>query len=93
MEQKDGVLTGNLVGRPLHGKDKYRAIKALAKERNISLKRSYAYSDSQNDLPMLTRVGHPVAVNPDNMLKRYAVAAGWLILDFKKRELRVHRKG
>ena len=93
VEQKDGVLTGNLVGRPLHGKDKYRAVKALAKERNISLKRSYAYSDSQNDLPMLTRVGHPVAVNPDNMLKRYAVAAGWLILDFKKRELRVHRKG
>jgi HAD superfamily hydrolase (TIGR01490 family) len=91
VERKDGVLTGQIVGHALHGKHKRRAIKALAKDRNISLKRSYAYSDSQNDLPMLTLVGHAVAVNPDNILTQHARAAGWPILDFKKRELRVNK--
>jgi phosphoserine phosphatase len=56
------------------------------------LKRSYAYSDSQNDLPMLTAVGHPVAVNPDKILTRYAKAADWPIYDFKKRELKANRE-
>jgi HAD superfamily hydrolase (TIGR01490 family) len=91
VERKDGILTGRLVGKPLHGKAKANAIKALAKERNISLKRSYAYSDSHNDLPMLTRVGNPVCVNPDKILTKHAKAAGWKILDFKKRELRANR--
>ncbi|MFM6963738.1 MAG: HAD family hydrolase [Micrococcales bacterium] len=91
VERKDGILTGKLVGKPLHGKAKYKAMKKLAAERNISLRRSYAYSDSQNDLPMLTHVGHPVAVNPDKLLKAHAKAAGWKILDFKKRELRANR--
>ena len=91
VEQVDGVLTGKLVGKPLHGKAKYKAMKHLAKERNISLRRSYAYSDSHNDLPMLTHVGHPVAVNPDKILKTHAQAAGWKILDFKKRELRANK--
>jgi HAD superfamily hydrolase (TIGR01490 family) len=91
VEQKDGILTGKLVGKPLHGKAKYKAMKHLAKERNISLKRSYAYSDSHNDLPMLTHVGHPVCVNPDKILKTHAQAAGWKILDFKKRELRANK--
>ncbi|MEY4981001.1 MAG: hypothetical protein RL174_339 [Actinomycetota bacterium] len=92
VEQKDGVLTGQLVGEALHGKHKRRAIKALAKERNISLRKSYAYSDSVNDLPMLTAVGNAIAVNPDKQLKVYAKAAGWKILDFKKRELRANKK-
>ena len=91
VEQKDGILTGKLVGKPLHGKAKYKAIKHLAKERNISLRKSYAYSDSHNDLPMLTHVGHPVCINPDKILKTHAKAAGWKILDFKKRELRANK--
>lgn len=91
VERENGILTGRLVGKPLHGKAKAKAIRQLAKERNISLKRSYAYSDSHNDLPMLTRVGHPVCVNPDKILTKHAKAAGWKILDFKKRELRANR--
>lgn len=91
IERKDGILTGKLVGEPLHGKAKRKAVKRLSKERNISLKRSYAYSDSVNDLPMLTAVGHAIAVNPDKELTRYAKAAGWKILDFKKRELRANK--
>ncbi len=85
---KDGVLTGELVGQPLHGQAKRKAARKLAKERSISLKRSFAYSDSVNDLPLLTLVGNPVVVNPDKALKRYADAAGWDILRFKRKELR-----
>ncbi len=85
---KDGVLTGELIGEPLHGKAKRKAAEKLAKERGISLKRSWAYSDSYNDLPLLSSVGHPVAVNPDKILTRHAEAAGWEIMKFKKRDLR-----
>jgi HAD superfamily hydrolase (TIGR01490 family) len=92
VERKNGILTGKLVGKPIHGPQKRKAIVALAKDRNLSLKRSYAYSDSQNDLPMLTAVGHPVAVNPDKILTRYAKAADWPIYDFKKRELKANRE-
>jgi phosphoserine phosphatase len=88
----DGVLTGRLVGQTLHGKAKRKAVKALAIERNISLKRSYAYSDSVNDLPMLNAVGNPHCVNPDVALRFYAKEASWPILDFKKRELRANKK-
>ncbi|CAB4537224.1 MAG: HAD-IB family hydrolase [Actinobacteria bacterium] len=91
LEVKDGLLTGEFEGRPLHGKAKAKAIKKLATERGISLKRSYAYSDSHNDLYMLTKVGHPVAVNPDKTLLRFAKAARWKILDFKKRELKANK--
>ena len=92
VERINGILTGKLVGKPIHGAEKRKALKALAKDRNLSLKRSYAYSDSQNDLPMLTAVGHPVAVNPDKILTRYAKAADWPIYDFKKRELKANRE-
>jgi len=85
------VLTGELVGAPLHGKAKRRAIKALAKERGISLRKSWAYSDSVNDLPMLSAVGNQVAVNPDQPLRRYAVAAGWEILRQRRRELKAQK--
>jgi HAD superfamily hydrolase (TIGR01490 family) len=84
------VLTGELVGEPLHGQAKRKAAKKLARERGISLKRSYAYSDSVNDLPLLTLVGNAVTVNPDKVLKRYAEAAGWAILQFKKKELKAN---
>lgn len=92
LEVKNGLLTGEFEGRPLHGEGKAIAIQKLAKERGLSLKRSYAYSDSHNDLYMLTRVGHAVAVNPDKTLERYAKAAHWTILDFKKRELKANKK-
>ena len=88
----DGILTGKLIGKTLHGKAKRKAVRTLAKERNISLKRSYAYSDSVNDLPMLTAVGNPNCINPDVALRYYANEAGWPILDFKKRELRANKK-
>ena len=65
--RENGVLTGELDGKPLHGKAKRKAVRALAKERNISLKRSYAYSDSVNDLPMLTAVGNRTQAKADEL--------------------------
>jgi HAD superfamily hydrolase (TIGR01490 family) len=91
VERKNGILTGKIVGKPVHGPAKKTVIKNLAKSRHLSLRKSYAYSDSHNDLPMLTAVGHPVAVNPDKILTRYAKAADWPIYDFKKRELKANR--
>ena len=82
-ENKDGVYTGRLVGEPLHGPAKAEAILALAEREGLDLSRCAAYSDSTNDLPMLSLVGHPVAVNPDQDLKRIAREKGWEIRDFR----------
>jgi HAD superfamily hydrolase (TIGR01490 family) len=79
----DGVYTGRLVGEPLHGPAKAEAVLALADKEQLDLSLCSAYSDSANDLPMLTTVGHPVAVNPDARLKRYARENGWEIRDFR----------
>jgi HAD superfamily hydrolase (TIGR01490 family) len=82
-EIKDGVYTGRLVGEPLHGPAKAEAILAIADKEGLDLAQCSAYSDSANDLPMLTTVGHPVAVNPDAKLKRIARENGWDIRDFR----------
>lgn len=82
-ETADGVYTGRLVGEPLHGPAKAEAIKALAERENLDLTRCSAYSDSANDIPMLTLVGHPVAVNPDADLRREARRRGWEVRDFR----------
>ena len=82
-EIKNGVYTGRLVGEPLHGPAKAEAIIALAAKEGLDLEQCSAYSNSSNDLPMLTTVGHPVAVNPDAHLKRIARERGWDVRDFR----------
>ena len=82
-ENEDGVYTGRLVGEPLHGPAKAEAILALAEREGLDLSRCSAYSDSANDIPMLSIVGDPVAVNPDAQLKRVAREKGWKIRDFR----------
>src|SRR3954467_9990051 len=82
-ESRDGVYTGRLVGEPLHGPAQAEAINALAEREGLDLTRCSAYSDSVNDLPMLSLVGHPVAVNPDASLRREARSNGWEIRDFR----------
>jgi HAD superfamily hydrolase (TIGR01490 family) len=82
-EVKDGVYTGRLVGEPLHGPAKAEAIAAIAEKEGLDLSLCSAYSDSANDLPMLSAVGHPVAVNPDATLKRIAKENEWEIRDFR----------
>src|SRR3954468_20165361 len=82
-ESRDGIYTGRLVGEPLHGPAKAEAIHALAEREGLDLSRCSAYSDSANDVPMLSIVGNPVAVNPDGPLKRIARENGWAIKDFR----------
>ena len=83
-EVKDGVYTGRAAGPFTYREGKADAIRQLAAERGIDLAESFAYSDSESDLPMLRTVGHPVAVNPDTELHRVARAEGWRIMRFDK---------
>src|SRR5690606_6620377 len=71
-ESIDGVYTGRLVGDLLHGRAKAHAVRALAAREGLDLRRCTAYSDSQNDVPMLSVVGTAVAVNPDSGLREIA---------------------
>lgn len=82
-ESVDGIYTGRLVGEPLHGPAKAEAIRALAEREGLDLDDCAAYSDSMNDVPMLSIVGHPCAVNPDPQLKRLARENGWDVRDFR----------
>lgn len=78
-----GVYTGRLVGDPLHGQAKADAVEALARRENLDLALCTAYSDSSNDIPMLSLVGTPVAVNPDRALRLHARRNDWTIRDYR----------
>ncbi|GAB3124132.1 hypothetical protein GCM10027160_45230 [Streptomyces calidiresistens] len=82
-ESIDGVYTGRLVGEPLHGPAKAVAVRALAAAEGLDLARCAAYSDSANDLPMLSLVGRPHAINPDGRLRAHAREHGWLLRDYR----------
>jgi len=82
-ESVDGVFTGRLVGDILHGLGKAHAVRALAIREGLNLRRCSAYSDSINDVPMLSLVGTAVAVNPDGKLRDVARERGWEIRDFR----------
>lgn len=92
-EVADGHYTGRLDGVPLHGAAKVEVIEQLAAERGLDLTRSAAYSDSSNDIPMLSSVGCPVAINPDGALRSHAKAQGWPIRDYRIRGKESVRKG
>lgn len=82
-EVKDGKFTGRLVGDILHGPGKKHAVAALAASSDLDLSRCTAYSDSANDIPMLSMVGTAVAINPDHKLRRYAHKQGWTVYDYR----------
>jgi HAD superfamily hydrolase (TIGR01490 family) len=84
-EQRDGTYTGRLVGEILHGEAKAEAVRALAEREGLDLSRCAAYSDSANDIPLLSLVGDPCAVNPDRELRAVARAHGWRIRDYRRR--------
>jgi HAD superfamily hydrolase (TIGR01490 family) len=81
---RDGVYTGVPAGLFIYRSDKAEAIRRLAEREGIDLEASYAYSDSESDLPMLRLVGHPVAVNPDRDLLRVAREEAWGVLRFDR---------
>ncbi|EGD55070.1 HAD family hydrolase [Gordonia neofelifaecis] len=81
MHIEDGHYSGDL-DFYCYGENKAVAMRELAAERGYRLDECYAYSDSSTDLPMLSAVGHPAAVNPDRSLRHHAIENGWEILDF-----------
>ncbi|MPZ62193.1 MAG: HAD-IB family hydrolase [Propionibacteriales bacterium] len=81
--QEDGIYTGELVGDLLHGTAKADAVRALAEAERLDLSRCAAYSDSYNDLPMLSLVGNPCAINPDPKLREHAGEQGWRVRDYR----------
>ncbi|MFC9787337.1 HAD family hydrolase [Rhodococcus sp. NPDC127528] len=83
VESEDGKFTGRLVGDILHGAGKAHAVRTLAVREGLNLKRCTAYSDSHNDVPMLSLVGTAVAINPDADLKELARNRGWEIRDYR----------
>src|SRR5438034_7412858 len=82
-EVRDGGYTGRPDGPFTYREGKAEAIREVAAAEGYDLAESYAYSDSESDLPMLRAVGHPVAVNPDAELSRVAREDGWEILRFE----------
>jgi putative phosphoserine phosphatase/1-acylglycerol-3-phosphate O-acyltransferase len=75
--ESDGAYTGEFDGEFVWGKGKLRAVEAWADSNDVDLSQSYAYSDSWYDIPLLSAVGHPVAVKPDARLRAYAVLRRW----------------
>jgi HAD superfamily hydrolase (TIGR01490 family) len=83
MAEADGRYTGE-IDFYAYAANKAVAIRRLAAEEGYDLSRSYAYSDSATDLPLLEAVGHPFAVNPDRALRREAAARDWPVLVFTR---------
>jgi HAD superfamily hydrolase (TIGR01490 family) len=76
----DGRYTGRPAGPFNYREGKVQSMRELAEREGIDLEASYAYSDSESDLPMLRVVGHPVVVNPDPKLRGIAMREGWEVL-------------
>ncbi|MDQ3219199.1 MAG: HAD-IB family hydrolase [Acidobacteriota bacterium] len=83
LEFVNGYATGRVLPPVMASATKAKWIREYAERENINLSESFAYSDSISDLPMLSIVGHPVAVNPDFRLKQTALQHDWAILDLK----------
>lgn len=79
----DGRYTGHFHGVPCYQEGKITYLKEWLKDQNTTLRDSWFYSDSHNDLPLLRIVDHPVAVDPDETLKNEAKLAGWDIITLR----------
>ena len=83
LEFVNGYATGRILPPVMASATKAKWMREYAEREDINLSESYAYSDSISDLPMLSIVGHPVAVNPDFRLKQTALQHDWAILNLK----------
>ncbi|MBI3896841.1 MAG: HAD family hydrolase [Gammaproteobacteria bacterium] len=82
-EQRDGRYTGGVAGTPCYREGKVERLHAWLKVHPGELNGSHGYSDSHNDLPLLQTVTHPVAVDPDPILRKTAEARGWPIISLR----------
>ena len=82
-EARDGEFTGGVAGTPCFREGKVERLDAWLEAQGRALsdfEESWFYSDSLNDLPLLTRVTHPVAVDPDETLRAHAERVGWPVI-------------
>ena len=82
-EIRNGRYTGRVVGTPCFREGKVERLQAWLKQKGYNLAKSWFYSDSHNDLPLLEMVTHPVAVDPDETLADHAEAKGWPIISLR----------
>jgi HAD superfamily hydrolase (TIGR01490 family) len=84
LEQSAGSWTGQILGEAMFGEAKARAVRRIAAEENLDLRRCFAYGDSSSDKWMLEAVGKPAAVNPSSDLARIARRNEWTVLRWGK---------
>lgn len=89
----EGRLLGSLDGGLIYGPAKVEVVNDIAERLDLDLEHCWAYSDSASDIPMLSAVGNPVAVNPDRELEHYARNAGWEVLIARNTSDIVRRAG
>jgi len=82
-EMRDGRYTGGVVGTPCYREGKVLRLEAWLQEHRQPLDGGWFYSDSHNDIPLLERVAHPVAVDPDAALARHAQRRGWPVISLR----------
>lgn len=82
-EQRDGAFTGHVTNIPCFREGKVQRLESWLATQGRTLdsyEQSWFYSDSHNDLPLLNRVSHPVAVDPDDTLRDHAKTQGWAVI-------------
>ncbi|WP_305907418.1 HAD family hydrolase [Methylomarinum sp. Ch1-1] len=79
----DGRYTGRFNGIPCYQDGKVKLLQQWLQHSNESMKNSWFYSDSHNDLPLLQQVDNPVAVDPDDILREHAEQAGWPVISLR----------
>ncbi len=82
-EMQDGRYTGRCTDVPCFQDGKVTRLERWLAENQQSLDDSYFYSDSRNDMPLLSRVSHPVAVDPDPILREEAQKRGWPVISLR----------
>lgn len=84
LEWLEDRYTGRYLGTPTFREGKIAALEEWLARHKVSLASSWFYSDSHNDLPLLEQVEHPVAVDPDEVLRRHAEQQGWPIISLRE---------
>jgi HAD superfamily hydrolase (TIGR01490 family) len=82
--EREGRYTGEIAGEPCLGPGKLVRLNSWLEENRISLECTWFYSDSHNDIPLLSWVKHPVAVDPDERLRQHALAQGWPMISLAR---------
>ena len=82
-EFKGGKYTGKIIGAPTYQDGKVARLNLWLQDKNLDLGESFFYSDSHNDIPLLSLVTYPIAVDPDPKLRNYAKQHDWQIISLR----------